>query len=436
MHHTRAAILSVGDELTLGQTLDTNSKWFSEQLRDMGIMPIEHVTVPDDVAAQTAAFARLASIADLIICSGGLGPTLDDLTRQALAAAAHDTLIEDPEALEQVRAWFAGRKYPMPEMNRVQALRPTRGRCIPNAAGTAPGLYIQLNTATKPCDVFCLPGPPSELRPMFEAHVRPHLRPPEGRTVQTRVLHTFGIGESALARLLDTMMSRDHVPMVGTTASGGVVSVRIRYEGPLDAAAARQLLDATEAKVRALAGSYIFGAGDDTLPGAVLAAARGRSHTIGVVESCTGGLLGKLLTDTPGSSDVFAGGFITYSNRLKTLLAGVSPALLESHGAVSREVALAMAEGARERLGTDHALAITGIAGPDGAVPATDARPAKPVGLVYIARASLAAPSEVRRFQMVGDRESVRLWAARSALAMLWRHLAQAPAIKFLREVE
>lgn len=433
--HARAAILSVGDELTLGQTLDTNSKWLAEHLRDAGVMPVEHVTVPDDVAAQAAAFARLASTSDLIICTGGLGPTLDDLTREALARTMNDTLMEDADALAQVTAWYASRKRPMPELNRVQALRPTLGRCIANPHGTAPGLFGVIGTGDNACDVFCLPGPPGEMKPMFVAAVLPHLRPPAGRTVQTRVLHTFGLGESDLARLLGDMMNREHVPMVGTTASGGVVSVRLRYEGPLDGPRASTLLDDAEARVRALAGGFIFGSGTQTLSEVVLSLARARGHTIAVAESCTGGLLGASLSDIPGSSDVFAGGLITYSNRLKAALAGVSPALLESSGAVSREVAVALAQGTRERLGTDHCLAITGIAGPGGRVPATDGRPEKPVGMVFIARASREGPTEVREFRFIGDRATIREWSARAALAMLWRHLARSPVVKLLREV-
>lgn len=433
--HSRAAILSVGDELTLGQTLDTNSKWLSEQLRDAGVMPVEHVTIPDDAAAQADAFARLATTADIVICSGGLGPTLDDLTREALALAMHDTLIEDAEALSQVTAWYANHNRPMPELNRVQALRPTRARCIPNPHGTAPGLCAIIARGAKACDVYCLPGPPNEMAPMFDAAVRPGLRPPTGRTVQTRVLHTFGLGESDLARRLGQMMRRDHVPTVGTTASGGVVSVRVRYEGPLDAPAAAALLDRTECRVRELAGSFIFGSGTQTLPEVVLSLARANGHTIAVAESCTGGLLGKSLSDIPGSSDVFLGGVITYSNPLKTQLAGVNPALLEQHGAVSREVAVAMAQGTRERLNAHHCLAITGIAGPGGSLPPGDAHPQKPVGLVFIARATHGQPTEVRHFLFGGDRANIREWATRVALAILWRHIAHAPAAKFLREV-
>lgn len=433
--HQRAAILSVGDELTLGQTLDTNSKWLSEQLRDAGVVPIEHVTIPDDIEAQIRAFTRLASVADIVICSGGLGPTLDDLTRQALAGAMGDTLVEDAESLQQVTAWYASRKRVMPEMNRVQALRPTKGRCIPNPHGTAPGLFGVIAQPGSACDVYCLPGPPGEMKPMFEAAVRPNLRPAPGRSVRTRVLHTFGMGESDLAKLLGDMMRRDHVPMVGTTASGGVVSVRVRYEGPLSGAQADALLDQTEARVRELAGGFIFGVGTQTLPEVVLQRVRERAQTLGVAESCTGGLLGKTLSDVPGSSDVFAGGLITYSNRLKAALAGVGEGLLEATGAVSRDVAKVLAEGARQRLDVDHCLAITGIAGPTGGVPAAAGRPEKPVGLVYIGLSTRGEETEVRQFKFVGDRGNVREWATRSALAMLWRRLAMAPPAKLLREV-
>jgi nicotinamide-nucleotide amidase len=429
--HRTAAIISAGDELTLGQKLDTNSKWIAERLVGMGIVPIEHATVPDDRAAHASAFSRLAAGADLIVCTGGLGPTADDLTRHALADATGDTLVEDAEALRQIEAWFAARGRRMGELNRTQALRPSRGLVLPNAHGTAPGLTAGLSRPSA-CDVFCLPGPPAEMQPMFETHVAPRLRPPAGRAVRTRVLHCVGIGESDLAARLGTLMARERNPTVGTTASGGVVSVRLRFQGAGSPRQADDALDADERAVRGLVGDFIFGAGDDTLAQAVVRELAAQGRTLVVAESCTGGLLGGTLTAAPGSSAVFAGGWIAYDNRVKTGALGVPAGLLAAHGAVSREVAAAMAEGAlRSSPAPAHAaLAVTGVAGPDGGTPD------KPVGTVWIALARAGEAIDARRFSMGGDRESVRRWSVLAALGVLWMHLRGRPGVRLLRQTE
>lgn len=432
--HRRAAVVSMGDELTLGQTLDTNSRWISQRLVERGIVPVEHVTVPDDLKATIETLQRLARSVDVVISSGGLGPTADDLTRAALAGAMGDSLVEDPESLVQIKGWFAGRGREMPPLNAVQALRPSRGSAIENRNGTAPGLAATVGN----CDVFCLPGPPSEMKPMFGGAVDPALRPPVGRTVVTRAVHTFGLGESELATRLGRLMDRDHNPLVGTTASGGVVTARIRYEGTLPPNDAEKLVAEAEASVRAAAGAYAFAAGDETQASALLADLRGRNETVCVVESCTGGLLGAMLTEPAGSSAAFMGGWITYSNAMKAAEVGVGPGLIEAKGAVSREVAEAMARGGLRTGGTTHCLAITGIAGPDGGT--ID----KPVGTVWIARASRAgagtrnaeASVDVRRFKMSGDRAAIREWSAKSALAMLWLHSQGRGEWPILRQVE
>jgi nicotinamide-nucleotide amidase len=431
--HRTAAIVSIGDELVLGQTLDTNSRWLSQQLFDHGVTVIQHTTIPDDTQAHAAALTRLAPLVDLIISSGGLGPTKDDLTREALAQFMHDPLIEDPDALQHLHAWYTHRGRALNDLNRLQALRPSTAHCLPNPHGTAPGLSARLGN----CDIFCLPGPPREMMPMFSACVVPRLRPPTDRTVRTRALHAFGIAESDLAARLGALMDRDALTrggvLVGTTASGGVVSVRLRYEGPDAAAEADRQLDAVALDVRARAGDYIFGEGTDTLAGVVVAALIARRHTLGCVESCTGGLLSEKITAIPGSSQAFIGGLITYSNAVKQQLAHVPATLFADAGpgAVSEETARAMALGGLDVLRTDVCLAITGIAGPGGSTLI------KPVGLVHIALASrgVAAPRvETRRFQFVGERDNVRTWSAMSALMMLWHHLAGQRDVTLLRQ--
>ena len=440
MPHGTAAIVSQGDEIVLGQTLDTNSKWLSDRLMELGILPVEHVSLPDDEAAIAGTFQRLADRVDLVICSGGLGPTADDLTRSALARALGEELIEDQVSLEQIRAWFIARGRSMPELNRVQALRPTSSRSIPNQHGTAPGIAARFVRGGRACDVFCLPGPPRELFPMFERHVAPMVEPPRGVTVRTLVLHTIGLGESDVATLLRAsaagdLMARDRNPLVGTTASGGVVSVRLRYRGPLAPADADEELRRVAGLAKDLIGPYVFaegGTAHEALPTAVVNAMREAGRSLAVVESCTAGLLGSMIGDVAGASDVFLGGLITYADHVKHNAARVPAHLLTRHGAVSAEVAAAMAQGGLGATSATDCLSITGIAGPGGG------SVQKPVGTVWIAHAkqtAAGATTAVRRFSMAGDRRSVREWSARSALAMLWLDLRGSPERPLLREV-
>jgi nicotinamide-nucleotide amidase len=441
--HRTIAVLSIGDELTLGQTLDTNGKWLSARCADEGLVTLERCTVPDDLDAQVHAIRRLATKVDVIICSGGLGPTKDDLTREALARAMDDTLVEDAIALAQVEAWYIARGRAMGPLNRLQALRPSRAFCLANPHGTAPGIAGVVHAEGRAADVFCVPGPPKEMMPMIETQVLPRLRLDAQRSVRTRALHCFGLAESDLAQRLGSLMDRTRNPLVGTTASGGIISCRLRYEGPGPTSHADAMLDDTAREIRLLAGDYLFGEGTQTLPAVVLELLRARGQTLATCESCTGGMLGSLLTDVPGSSASFAGGFVTYSNALKVQLAGVDARLLAEGGpgAVSPEVARELALGTLRRLASTHALSITGIAGPGGAVPAHADRPAKPVGTVCIALASIDAEAsagsptcEVRTFTFAGDRSTVREWASKSALAMLWQRLVLRKA-PLLREV-
>ncbi|MDX2116224.1 MAG: CinA family nicotinamide mononucleotide deamidase-related protein [Planctomycetota bacterium] len=420
--HTSAALISVGDELVLGQKLDTNSRWLSERLTDRGVRVLEHVTLADDLDQNVRALARLAQEHPLIISTGGLGPTADDLTRQALARAMGEELVTDDEALRRIDALMRSRGRDVSPLQRTQAQRPGSARMLANNNGTAPGIHgVITSSSHAPCDVFCLPGPPREMFPMFDEHVVPALRLAPGHRVRTAVLHCLGIGEGDLAQRLGDLMRRDRNPLVGTTASGGVVSIRIRYEGG-DAGLAA--LDETRARCLELAGPFCFGAADDTIESAVAALLRARGQTLVVAESCTAGGLGALVTSFAGASDVFQGGWITYANDFKQRELAVDPALIERHGAVSEPVARAMALGALARTPGGpprHALAITGIAGPAGG------SDAKPVGTVFIAAASTAPadPGEVRRFRFTGDRADIRDRAAKLALAMLrWRLVA------------
>lgn len=424
----KAAILSMGDELTLGQTLNSNSRWLAQRLLECAIVPVEHVTVPDDLDHTVRTLTRLAAEVDVIISTGGLGPTADDLCREALSRAMGSPLVEDGASLEQIKRYFKQRAREMPPANAVQALRPETAHAIRNDFGTAPGLVGAIGR----CPVFCLPGPPREMMPMFENAVVPRL-PASGVTVRTRVLHTVGLGESDIAGRLGQLMDRSRNPLVGTTASGGIVSVRIRYEGPGPAATADGAVAETEKAVRAAVGDYVFGAGDQSLADAISTKLLDARASLCVVESCTGGLLGAMLTEVPGISRVLAGGWVTYSNTMKYQQVGVPPEVVQEFGAVSGECARAMAEGGLRSAGTDFCLSITGVAGPDGGTPE------KPVGTVWIGVAWRDARREVhsegRHFKMSGGRAEVREWSARSALALLYYRLVGRPQTRLLREI-
>jgi len=406
----RAWIVSIGTELTLGQSVDTNAAWLAQQLASLGIRAERHVTVADDLSAIRDALAHAADACDLIIATGGLGPTVDDLTRQALAEAADVELEIDPASLARIRAFFDRRRREFPERNQVQALVPQTGRAIENPCGTAPGIFIELNGT--PC--YALPGVPFEMKEMFTRDVLPHVRAAAaGRVLRQRRLNCFGLGESDVGERLRDLMAPDRNPQIGTTAELGVIGVRINVQADT-AEAADALLDQTETEIRARLGKIVFGREDDTLASVVGRQLVARGETLGTAESCTGGLIAKMLTDTPGSSAYFVGGAVTYSNQLKQQLLGVPAETLARFGAVSAPVAQAMAHGARERLASTYALAVTGIAGPEGGT--TD----KPVGLVFFGLATPVGVT-VREISLGSDspRQIIRARAANAALNLL-----------------
>ncbi len=373
-----AEILSIGDELVTGQTVDTNAAWLAERLAELGIRCIRHTTIPDEVGAIRSALERSAQEVQAVIVTGGLGPTPDDLTRDALAAALNCPLELHAESLERIKAYFNQRRRRMHEANRVQAMIPTAAEPLPNDCGTAPGIRARLHRA----EVFCLPGVPNEMRTMFDAAVRPRLSAStEGAAIARRVLHTFGMSEAEVGARLSDLMARGRNPSVGTSAAELVISVRV-----LSAGSTRQeadnLLRRDIQEIRERLGEIVFAEADGTLAAAVAALLSERKATIATAESCTGGLLAKRLTDVPGSSGYFREGFVTYSNEAKRDRLGVPMDLIAQHGAVSPQVAEAMAAGCRKIAGTDYGLSATGIAGPTGG------SAEKPLGLIYIALAT------------------------------------------------
>lgn len=421
----QAIILSIGDELVLGQTVDTNSAYLSAELAKRGIGTLYHHTVADDQPAIADAIQLASLRAPLIIISGGLGPTDDDLTRQALAEAMGVKLVVHEPSVEVIRAFFASRDREMPERNRVQAMHPEGTIVIPNPCGTAPGIQAQLNKAT----IYVTPGVPREMFDMFQNAILPQVlagregeEVPSHNTILTCKVNTFGMGESDVADLLGDLMVRTRNPMVGTTVSNGIVSVRVRSEFANADDATREM-DATVAAVEQRLGAVVFGHNNEALPDTLVPLLRDAGQVVATAESCTGGLIGKLITDVSGSSSVYAGGWITYTNEMKTSQLGVPAELFEQVGAVSEEVASAMATGALKRSGASLAVSVTGIAGPTGGTEA------KPVGTVWIGLAWKDATvgdeiqSRALRFNLSGHREAVRDRAAKCALQMLRFHL-------------
>ena len=416
----KAFILSVGDELTLCQTVDTNSAWMSQQLATVGCPVDAHLTVADDQRAIEQAIEEAVGRCDFLLISGGIGPTEDDLTRQALAAVLGEPLETDESWLSQLRAFFAARGRPMPDLNKIQAMHPRGSRIIHNTNGTAAGIdaTFQSGDLKDVCRIFVMPGVPKEMKAMFARDVLPHVaKAGGGACILSRTLHTYGLGESAIAEKLGELMRRNRNPSVGTTVSEGRVSLRVNASFP-SAAEARERLERTVEACRAALGPLVFGQDGQTLAEVVARALIDSPSPVQVTtaESCTGGLLSKLLTDQPGSSKYFKRGWVTYSNEAKQDLLGVPADLLREHGAVSEPVALAMARGAARAAGADYALAVSGIAGPDGGTPA------KPVGTVCIA---LAHPggggggAAARTFNFPGDRDMIRERSAFMALALL-----------------
>ncbi|MEM6334508.1 MAG: competence/damage-inducible protein A [Planctomycetota bacterium] len=409
-----AIVLAIGDELALGQTVDTNSAWASARLAGLGVSTLKHVTVADELGPITQAIRDAAAAADLVLISGGLGPTEDDLTRQALADAMGQKLAEDEPSLQRLAAWFDDRGRRMPDRNRVQCLIPRTAQPIDNPRGTAPGIHAHLDKA----EVFSVPGVPREMRGMVDDVVIPWVQDRleatgDQRVIRTTKVNTFGAGESTVSEMLGPeLMDRDRNPKVGTTVAGGICSARLRSEFTT-AEEADAALDETIAQVEARLGALVFGRDETTLQEATVATLIDKGLTVATAESCTGGMVASMLTDVAGSSAAVAGGWVVYSNEMKRRQLGVPEAVLDEHGAVSPQVAALLAEAARERAHADLAVSLTGIAGPGGGTED------KPVGLVYLGLASSDGPATVLRLSLIGDRAAIRNRSAKCALQAL-----------------
>lgn len=412
----RAWVISTGTELALGQTVDTNTAWVACRLATVGVRTTRHITVGDELHDTCDALRAALGRCDVVVLTGGLGPTEDDLVRHALAAVAGVPLELHAESLEHIQAFFAARGRPMHDANRVQALLPRGATALPNPRGTAPGMLVRVGDTP----IYSLPGVPFEMQEMFEREVLPRIAAAgAGRVLLSRRLHAFGVGESVVGGELRDLMTRGRNPEVGTTAQLGVVGIRINAEAP-SIAEATAALDETEREIRRRLGAIVYGRDDDTLASVVGALLLDRRATLAVAESCTGGWIGKLVTDLAGASAWFRGGVIAYANDVKTALLGVNPDDLAGHGAVSSVVARAMAAGVRSRFDATYGVSVTGIAGPAGG------SIEKPVGVVYVGIADRAgASAEELRLGTDSPRAVIRDRAAKSALNLLRLRLLQ-----------
>jgi competence/damage-inducible protein CinA C-terminal domain len=407
-----AYIISTGSELLSGVTPDTNSVYLTSRLQDIGIKVIGKTTAGDNHEQLKLAFGIAKESADIIISTGGLGPTFDDLTKIVACEIMDCSLVIRTEEEERLRNWFARRQRSMPEINLRQAMFPSEAIALFNSRGTAPGMYLQKNGKT----MILLPGPPREMQPMYAQEVEPLLQKEFGvllfKTIN-RNIKTFGIGESQVENKLGELMNCPKGISMALLADEGEVHIRLAAEaGQQDS----QLLDDYTGKIMERMGRDVFGLDHETLAGNTAALLKSQGKNLAVAESCTGGLLGKMVTDLSGSSEYFWGGVISYSNESKQKLLGVRQNTLLQYGAVSPETAREMAEGVRTIAGTDAALAITGIAGPDGG------SAEKPVGLVYIALAHDRGV-EVKKLRLGLGRDFIRILAAKSALDLLRRQL-------------
>jgi len=415
----KTEIISIGSELTSGQNLDTNSQWLSRRLAEIGIAVGWHTTVADNLSDNVEAFRIAARRAGLVIATGGLGPTQDDLTREVLAQVAGVELVLHEKSLEQVRSMFARRNRVMPERNRVQAMLPTGAEAIPNERGTAPGIWLR----TGDCTVVAVPGVPSEMHAMFENQVKPRLLALGfgGGVLVQRKINCFGAGESAVEEKLLDLTRRGQTPEVGITVGDATISLRILARAAT-AAEAQAQMEPIERAIRQRLGNLVFGVEDEDLHDAVVRLLDEKRQTLATAESVTSGLVAHRIALVPGASEWFHGGIVAYDSRVKVEMLGVPQALIDEHGVISGPVVEAMAVGCRTRFRTDLAVSTVGLAGPGGGTSE------KPVGLVYVGLAWDGGVSS-HSFSWIGTRYEVQSRTAKLALDRVRLHLMKSSVI-------
>jgi nicotinamide-nucleotide amidase len=407
-----AEIIAIGSELLAPDRMDTNSLWLTDKLNSIGIEVKLKTIVGDDDSRLEEAIKDAVKRSKVVITTGGLGPTEDDITRKVTARALGRRLLLDEAVLEEIRTRFQSFGVTMPERNSRQAMVIDGAAVLPNPNGTAPGLFIEHEGTS----VALLPGPPREMRPMFENHVQPRLAEKAGNLrVVRRVLRVAGMGESAVDEKIAPIYTRYTNPQTTILFNQSEIEIQLTARGRTEADA-EALLDKLSEELEERLGHSIFAFRGEKMEEIVGLRLSVSGYTLAVAESCTGGLISQRLTDVAGSSKYFIEGVIAYSNEAKTRTLGVEPMLLLEHGAVSAPVAEAMAEGIRRCAGTDFGLSVTGIAGPSGGTEE------KAVGLVYIALASEAL-TEHLKLMLPGDRHLIRWRASQAALDLLRRRL-------------
>ncbi|MBO8158540.1 competence/damage-inducible protein A [Thermosyntropha sp.] len=410
----KAYVISTGTELITGETLDTNSVYISEKLTDLGIKVIGKSTVGDTREFIYNAFVDALEQADIVVSTGGLGPTTDDLTKE-VACEVMDVKMElIDEELERLKEFFARRNREMPECNKKQAMFPKGAVRLKNYKGTASGMYLIKDGKA----VILLPGPPAEMSSMFDNEVIPLLKRDFSLSISKAVQKTikvFGLGESQIEEKMADIINNSRGVNIALLARQGEVYIKLTVENE-SGEDSEKILEEIAGEIEERIGEYIYGFTDDTLSSVVAKLARKRNINLAFAESCTGGLLAKMITDLPGSSEYFWGGVVTYSNEAKEKILGVKSQTLSTYGAVSEETAREMLKGILELSGAQMGAAITGIAGPGGG------SEKKPVGLVYIAVGSLER-NVVKKMNFAGDREIVRILSAKTALDLIRREL-------------
>lgn len=412
----KAELVTIGTELLLGEIVDTNAAFLARTLADCGVNVYYKSTVGDNFERMVQALKQAIQRSDLVITSGGLGPTSDDLTKEAVASALGVGLVFSQEAMDMVSEKFKHRHARMTTNNERQAMIPEGAALIPNRWGTAPGIICE----SKGCILISLPGVPRELEGMVLETVVPFLRGRQaavGAVIHSRTIRFFGIGESSLEEELSELIRAQTNPTIALYAGSGEVRVRITASAPT-LEQAKAMIEPVEEAVARRVGKFIYGYDDDTLESVTGKLLMDKGYTIALAESCTGGLISHRLTNVPGSSNYYMRGVVAYSNTAKQQVLGVPEKTLQDHGAVSHQTAVAMAEGVRGWAQTDFGISVTGIAGPGGGTPQ------KPVGLVY---AAVAGPvgTRWREFRFYGDREMIKDRAASHVINMLRQYILE-----------
>ncbi|MDD3852629.1 MAG: competence/damage-inducible protein A [Syntrophomonadaceae bacterium] len=406
----KAYLVSTGTELLLGKTIDTNSVFLAERLSNMGIKVVGKSVVGDNREHIRNAISLGIKSADIVITTGGLGPTLDDLTKEVACEVLNCPMVKIEAEVNKLREYFRKRNRNMPEINLKQAMFPVDAKIITNNNGTAPGMYLNKSGKT----LICLPGPPHEIMPMYIQEVEPLLQKDYGQNNQQSAvvaINIFGPGESQVEEMLAEIVEDPRGCSLALIAKEGEIQLRITAEGK-DTSHSQTILNELVDKIKSILGDRIYGYNEDALPVVVANILLQQKLSLAVAESCTGGLLAKMLTDMPGSSEYFWGGAVSYSNEAKTKIMGVNDKIISQYGAVSEPVAREMAIQIRKLAGSEIGVSITGVAGPGGG------SEINPVGTVYIGADSQRG-TQVKRLYFVGNREAIRTLAAKSALDWL-----------------